>query len=71
MQEQRLERHHEMADRHQRGADDDGAVLAEPAVGDDAADQRREIDEAGIEPVDVGGERLRAELSEHAVEHAA
>ena len=44
-QEQRLERHHEMADRHQRGADHDGAALAEHAVGEQAADDRREIDE--------------------------
>ena len=32
-QEQLLDRHHEMADRHQHGADDDGAALAEHAVG--------------------------------------
>ena len=64
-QEQRLERHHEMADRHQRRAEQDGAMLAEHAVGEDAAEQGREIDEAGIEPVDVRGERLRAERPEH------
>ena len=55
-QEQRLERHHEMADRHQRRADDDGAVLAEHAVGDEPAEERREIDEAGVEAIDVRGE---------------
>ena len=63
-EKQRLERHHEMADRHQRRAEQDGAVLAEHAVGENAAEQRREIDEAGIEPVDVRGERLHVERPE-------
>ena len=55
-QKQMLERHHEMADGHQRGADDDGAALAEHAVGEQAAEDRREINEAGIEAVDLRGE---------------
>ena len=33
-QEQPLERHHEVADRHQRRADDHGAALAEHAIGE-------------------------------------
>jgi hypothetical protein len=64
-QEQRLERHHEMADRHQRRAEQDGAMLAEHAVGENAAEDRREIDEAVIEAVDVRRERLHAERPEH------
>ncbi len=58
-QEQRLERHHEMADRHQRSAEHHGAALAQHTVGQHAADQRREIDERGIEAIDVRRERLR------------
>jgi len=72
-QEQRLKRHHEMPDGHQRRAEQDGAVLSEQTVGEKAAEQRCEIDEAGIEPIDLGGERLRAERSadpfESALEH--
>ena len=67
-QEQRLERHHEMADRHQRGAEQDGAVLAEHAIGEQAAEHGREIDEPGVEPVDMRGERLDAERAEHRFE---
>ena len=67
-QEQRLESHHEVADRHQGGAEQDGAVLAEHAVGENAAEQRREIDEAGIEAVDVRGKGLRAKRAEHRFE---
>ena len=67
-QQQRLERHHEMADRHQRRADDDGAALPEHAVGEVAADDRGEIDEAGVEPVDLRSERLDAERAEHRFE---
>ena len=63
-QEQRLERHHEMADRHQRSAKYHGAALAEHAIGQHAAKQRRQIDERGVEAVDVRGERLRAERAE-------
>ena len=70
-QEQRLERHHEVADRHQRRAEQDGAMLAEHTVGEDAAEQGREIDEAGIQTVDMRGERLRAERPEHRFVQAA
>jgi hypothetical protein len=69
-QEQRLERHHEVADRHEGGADHDGAMLAEVAVGENAAEERREVHEAGIEAVDVRGERLGAKRAEDAFEQA-
>ena len=70
-QKQMLECHHEMADRHQRCAEDDGAALAEHAVGQQAAEDRREIDEAGVEAVDLRGERLRVERAEHEFQRAA
>src|SRR6478735_5153201 len=44
-----LECHHEMADRHQHATDDDGPTLAEQAVGDEAAENRHEIRQPGIE----------------------
>ena len=60
-----LEGHHEMADGHQRGAEDDGAAPAEHAVGQQAAEDRREINEAGVEAVDLRGEGLRRQRPEH------
>ena len=57
-----------MAERHQRTADDHGAALAEPAVGDEAAQHRHEVGEAGIEAEQLGGERLRTERPEQRVE---
>ena len=69
-QKQMLEGHHEMADRHQRGAEDDGAALAEHAVGQQAAEDRREINEPGVEAVDLRGERLRRQRAEHEFQRA-
>ena len=51
-------------------ADDRGAALAEHAIGEPAAEDRREIREAGVEAEDLRGERLRLELAEHALERA-
>src|SRR5438874_7848806 len=45
--ERRLDRHQKMADRHQHAADDESRVPTEPAVGDDAPEDRGEIDERG------------------------
>ncbi len=70
-QEQVLEGHHEMADRHQRGAENDGAALAEHAVGQQAAEDRREINEAGVEAVDLRGERLQIERAEHELQRGS
>ena len=70
-QEQGLERHHEMAGRHQGGADHDGAALAEQAVGDEAAEERGEIDQPGVEAVDLRCEGLHAERAGDALEQAA
>jgi hypothetical protein len=58
-----------MADGHQRSTQQDGAVLAEHAVGEQAAEHRREIDQPGIKSVDLGRERLHAERPEHRLEH--
>src|SRR6516164_4061896 len=51
-QKQLLDRHHEMAERHQDRADEDGAALAKHAVGKKPAEDRREIDEPSIEAPD-------------------
>ena len=69
-QKQLLARHHEMAERHQHGADDDGAALAEHAVGEKPAEDRGEIDEPGIEAPDLRGERLHVERAEYAFQRA-
>ena len=58
-QEARLEGHQEVAERHQAGADDDGLRAAEQAVGQQAAEQRRQVDEAGVEAEHGRGELLR------------
>jgi len=54
-----------MADRHQGGAEDDGASLAKHAVGKQPTEERRQINEAGIETVDLRSERLQIEWAEH------
>ncbi len=69
-QEQLLDRHHEMADRHQHRADDDSAALAEHAVGQKPAEDRREIDEPGVKPPDLRRQRLHVERAEDAFQRA-
>ena len=65
-----LERHHEMADRHQGRAEDHGAALAEHPVGQQPSGNRCEIDEAGVEAVDVRDEGLQRQRAEHVFQHA-
>lgn len=61
-EEEQVRRHQrELADRHDDGADDDAVALAEPAVRNQAADHRRQINERGIIAVDQRGERLGRE----------
>ena len=67
-QKQLFEGHHEMADSHQGCADNDGAALAEHAVGQQSAEDRRQIDEARIEAVDLRGEGLRGQRPEYEFE---
>src|SRR5690348_14699272 len=69
-QKQPLARHHEMAERHQHRADDDGAALAEHTVGKEAAENRGEIDEPGIKAPDLRRQRLDIERAEHAFQRA-
>ena len=57
-----------MADRHQHATDDDGPTLAEQAVGDEAAENRHEIRQPGIEAENLRGERLRVEAPEQEFE---
>ncbi len=69
-EEQGLEGHQEVPDRHQRCAEHDGAALAEHAVGEQAAEDRREVNETSVEPVDVRGKRLHAERPEDGFQRA-
>jgi hypothetical protein len=64
-QKKLLDRHHEMAERHQGRADDHCAALAEHAIGDKPAEDRGEIDEPGIETPDLRGQRLHVERAEY------
>ena len=56
---------------HRQRADHDGVALADPAVGDQAAEQRREIHEAGVEAEDLRGERLRRQRPDHRFDRGA
>ena len=69
-QKQLLDRHHEMPDRHEDGAEDDGAAAAQHAVGEEAAEDRRQVNERRVEAVDLRGERLHAERAEYGLEQA-
>ena len=60
-----------MTDRHQHRADDHRAALAEHAVGERAAEDRRQVNEAGVEAIDLRGERLDIERPENAFEYCA
>ena len=53
-----LERHEEVADRHEQGADDDGSSISEDPVREEAAEDRRDVDEARVDLVD--GPRIAA-----------
>jgi hypothetical protein len=67
-QQKRFEGHHEMAKSHQGGAEDDGAPMAEDAVGEKAAEYWREINEPGIEAIDLRREGLDVERAEKSFE---
>ena len=57
-----------MADGHEYAADHHGAVLTQQTVGDEAAQNRREIGKPGVEAEKLRGERLRLEPSEQEFE---
>src|SRR3546814_18035797 len=60
-----------MAQRHQRDADHHDLLCAQPAIGQQPAEQRGEIDESGVEPEGLAGEGLCAELAENALYRSA
>jgi hypothetical protein len=47
-----------MTPAHRQRADHDCVALPDPAVGNQAAEQRREIHETAVETEDLRGERL-------------
>ena len=47
-----------MTGTHREGADHDSVALSDPAIGDHAAKQRREINETGVEAENLRRERL-------------
>jgi hypothetical protein len=49
---------------HRQGADHDTVTLSDPAIGDQAAEQRPEVDETGIEPENLRRECLRGERAD-------
>ena len=63
-QEALLERHREMSGAHHQRADHNRLLRAQQPVGDPAAEQRREIDEAGVETERLRRERLARHGSE-------
>ena len=50
-----------MTGAHRQGADHDTIALSNPAIGNHAAEQRREVNETGVESENLRGERLRRE----------
>src|SRR5450631_238796 len=62
-QKKMLEGHHEMACDHQHRAKDDGWGPANPSVGENSAEYRRQIDQAGVEPINLRCQRLDAKRS--------
>ena len=69
-QKQRFDRHQKMADRHQRRTDDDHTALPEQPVGQQPAEDRREIDQGRIDAVDLRRQRLHFERTKHRLQHA-
>src|SRR6266480_220738 len=54
-----------MTGTHRESADHDSVALSDPAIGNHAAEQRREVNEAGVESKNLRGERLRRERSDN------
>ena len=69
-QEQLLDRHQEMADRHEDRAEYYGAALSQDAIGEETAENRRQIDERRVEPVDLRRQGLQIERTEYRFERA-
>ena len=67
-EEERLDGHEEMADRHQDGAEDHGTALADYPVGKHPPEKGGQVNERGIEPIYLRGERLWGERPEDRLE---
>src|ERR1700720_2170446 len=63
-----FEGHHEMAGDHQQRTKDDGWGSADPSVGENPADDRGQIDEAGVEPINLRCQRLDSKRSGYGFE---
>ena len=70
-QERLLERHRQVPAGHRQRADHDGVALPDPAVGDQAAEQWREVHEARVEAEDLRRERLRRQRPDHGFDRGA
>ncbi len=66
-----VEGHQQVAGAHQHRAQDHRQLAADQPVGDQAAQHRGEIDQAGVEPHDLRGERQGAHLAEHPLQPGA
>ena len=47
-----------MTGTHRQSADHDSSALSDPAIGNHAAEQRREVNETGVESENLRSERL-------------
>lgn len=68
-EKKRFEGHEEMPHGHDRAADDHATVRPQAAVGQPAAEKRREIDQPAVQAVDVGRGLLGEEQMLGHVEH--
>ena len=66
-----VERHGEVAGAHQHRARHDRVALTDQAIGNPAAQDRREIHEAAVESENLRRERLRRHRPEHAFQRRA
>ena len=62
---------HELAEDHDDAAENDRLALAEDAVGEDPAEERCQVDQRGVEAIDLVGELLVVEVAEDVLERAA
>ena len=63
-EERPVERHGDVTGAHAQGADHHAVALPDPTVGDHPAEQRREVDEPGVETENLRRERLRRQRAD-------
>src|SRR5437879_4695503 len=63
--------HGDMTGTHRESADHDSIALSDPAVGNHAAEQRREVNETGVESENLRGECLRRERPDNRFQRSA